>query len=144
VKNRSFAILLLISIAWHSLLGPLPAVASVCLGGGHVHEVDDEAAVDSGCEIACQHDLGFPVPLPVEKQADNCGCTDIEIAAIDLLTAVRHGADWPAALAPAPVCEWLTPPLGFDSSLRGPPFAIESNPGMRQQLGVVQNTRLLL
>ena len=144
VKNRNLATLLLISIAWHSLLGSMPAVASVCLGGGHVHTIDDDVIIESDCELACQHDPGLLVPLSIESQAENCGCTDIEFTSIDLLTTIRHDLDLSVALAHAPVCCWFTSSLGQEPSWRGPPVATDSNPGLSQQLRVVQITKLLL
>ena len=142
--KRSIATLLLVSIAWHSLLGAMPAVASVCLGGGHVHAVDDDATTAGDCEVACGHELGIPQPASGLSPADHCGCTDIEFESIDLLSANRHDLDWSDSLDLAPVYVWASDPTNRTITRRGPPQPGIDQSGCTQQRRIVRTTRLLL
>lgn len=144
VLRRTITTLLLVSITWHTLLGAMPAVAAVCLGGGHAHAIDDDPAAAQDCEIDCQHSPGGPVPTPAQVLADNCGCIDIEITSIELLTALRKDLNQGPATLLTQVIGWALESSIATAPRRGPPPAVHPNAGCTQQQRTVRTTRLLL
>ncbi len=134
--------LLLSAIALQAVFGGLQDTVSICLGGGHEHEV---AEVVEHCEFECSHHSAFPTPVS-EVDIENCDCTDLELALITLLSIPRTADDdsflalqWhpvvsiECAVENQPLCVW-----------RGPPQLQTDIPAKRLQLVVVRTTHLLV
>ena len=77
---------LLTAIAIQGIFGGLQESVSICLGGGHDHEV---AAVVEHCAFECSHHGDFVTPIVNEEHISNCDCTDFELGLIVLLTTPR-------------------------------------------------------
>ena len=75
--------LLLAAIAIQGVFGGLQESVSICLGGGHEHEVVE---VVEHCEFECAHHSTWPTPITSNEDIDNCDCTDLELGLIVLLT----------------------------------------------------------
>jgi hypothetical protein len=127
---------LLTAIAIQGIFGGLQDSVSICLGGGHEHEV---AATVEHCELECSHHSEFVTPATSEEHIEDCDCTDFELGLIVLLSTPRVHDD--AML--------LSPSLSFAS------FATQVNSqhwrdspqrevdiGMMQRIAVIQSTRL--
>ena len=86
----SFA--LLVAISLQAIFGGLNERVSICLGGGHTHEIEE--MVDH-CEFECSHHYDLFAPNHNENQKDhdehidNCDCTDVELGLIALVTTLR-------------------------------------------------------
>jgi hypothetical protein len=134
--------LLLIAIAVQAVFGGLQNTVSICLGGGHQHEVVE---VVEHCDFECSHHSSWPAPITNETDIDNCDCTDIEFSLISLLSTPRDNDDSSAELALA----FLTfpIPLVIENNLPIDRFiTIDDYPGAAKQLQlvVVRTTRLLV
>lgn len=133
--------LLLTAVAVQAIFGGLQNTVSICLGGGHEHEVTE---VVEQCEFECTHHSTFPTPI-TEIDIEDCDCTDIELALIHLLAAPRLGDDDSiVAMQFQPLsyeCVFENQPL---TSWRGPPQWDSDNPAKLYQLVVVRTTRLLI
>ena len=129
--------LLLAAIAIQGVFGGLQDSVSICLGGGHEHEV---AAVVEHCEFECTHYSTWPTPITSSEDIENCDCTDLELGLIILLTTPRvqdSGMLFTSALFTiVPFIEQID-----SQSWRGPPQR-DDNLGMMQRIAVIRSTRL--
>ncbi|MBC8200494.1 MAG: hypothetical protein H8E86_00495 [Planctomycetes bacterium] len=137
--------LLLTAIAVQAVFGGLQDNVSICLGGGHEHEVAEVVEVVEQCEFECSHHSTFPTPV-TEVDIENCDCTDLELALITLLSIPRNADDDSfLALQLHPIvsikCSVENQPLRI---WRGPPQLQTDTPAKRLQLIVVRTTRLLV
>lgn len=108
------SILVLATLLVQSLLGSLPDTVVICLGGGHDHPSEPcpaQTLAPPPCCAGCSHDDAWPAPQPDEPHDVHCGCTDIELALIDLQWIPRSTelALIEATNAPRP-----SPPPAFD------------------------------
>jgi hypothetical protein len=134
--------ILLTAIAVQAIFGGLRSTVSICLGGGHEHEV---AEVVEQCEFECSHHSTFPSPV-TEVDIENCDCTDLELDLITLLSTPRTADDDTfVALQLHPV---VSIKCTVENQLlrvwRGPPQLHSDSPAKRLQLVVVRTTRLLV
>jgi hypothetical protein len=133
-------ILLLSAITVQAVFGGLQNTVSICLGGGHEHDV---AAVIEHCEMECSHHSSWPAPIAVGEDIYNCDCTDLELALINLLSIPRDD-DTTTSLA----LDFLfvsAPIVTIDAPCNTTWLAVVDYPPVqRQQLVVVRTTRLLL
>jgi hypothetical protein len=137
--NRVITILLLSAIAVQAVFGGLQDSVSICLGGGHEHEV---AEIVEQCEMECSHHSNWPTPITDSEDIDNCKCTDLELSLIMLLAIPRDSDN-------APTFTWLFPPTLthiFQVNPCNPTWlaVVDYPPVERQQLVVVRTTVLLI
>ena len=129
--------LLLVAIAIQGVFVSLQESVSICLGGGHKHEIE---AVVEHCEFECAHHSTWPTPITSDEDIDNCDCTDLELGLIALLATPRaqdNAMIFTSELFTiAPFVEQTISP-----SLRGPPKR-DDDPGMMQRIAVIRSTRL--
>jgi hypothetical protein len=135
-------ILILTAITLQGVFGGLQHSVSICLGGGHEHEI---AEVAEHCELECTHHSSWPTPISSDIDIEDCPCTDFELSLITLLSTPRNAADSFIALPSFDNVIAKIVELQPLYSLRGPPI----NPDLifgakQQQLVVVRTTRLLL
>ena len=132
-------ILLLSAITVQAVFGGLENTVSICLGGGHEHDV---AEVIEHCELKCGHHSNWPTPIAEGEDIDNCDCTDLELALITLLSVPRDD-DNTASLT----LEFLLvcTPVVIEAPCNTTWLAVVDYPPVeRQQLVVVRTTQLLL
>ena len=129
--------LLLAAIAIQGVFGGLQESVSICLGGGHEHEV---AEVVEHCEFECAHHSTWPTPITSNEDIENCDCTDLELGLIVLLTIPRTQDNAiiisPALLSIVPFVEQT-----ISTSWRGPPL-LDDDLGMMHRIAVIRSTRL--
>ena len=131
-------ILILTTITVQAVFGGLQNSVSICLGGGHEHEV---AAVIEHCELECSHHSDWVTPRANEEHLGNCECTDLEFGLIVLLTTPRgHDASVMFALAPFTFKAFVD--LSTSQSWRGPPQSNDDDIGMMHRITVIRTTRL--
>jgi hypothetical protein len=141
VKFRPLAILLTAVVAFHALLGGANRVAVLCLGGGHQHA----PAEAEQCESQCSHDRSWPLPVPRDGHEHDCGCTDVELTIVELLTLPRGDDAGKAlpAIVPAPAWGIVVADAGLGR--RGPPAPPPwFNPGGVHRLAIVASVRLTI
>ena len=134
--QRLTTILLLTAITVQAVFGGLQDTVSICLGGGHEHEV---AEVVEHCEMECSHHSEWPTPITNSEDIDDCACTDLELALVTLLTVPRDADETPQTVLAVLPSEVIALPVS-ESTLR----IIDDPPIERQQLHVVRITRLLV
>ena len=129
--------LLLTAIAIQGVFGGLQESVSICLGGGHEHEIE---AVVEHCEFECAHHSTWPMPITSGEDIDNCNCKDLEFGLIALLATPRvqnNAMIFTSALFTiAPFVEQT-----ISLSWRGPPQC-NDDLGMMQRIAVIRSTRL--
>ena len=129
--------LLLAAIAIQGVFGGLQESVSICLGGGHEHEV---AEVVEHCEFECAHHSTWPTPITSNEDIENCDCTDLELGLIVLLTIPRTQDNAiiisPALLSSVPFVEQT-----ILTSWCGPPL-LDDDLGMMHRIAVIRSTRL--
>jgi hypothetical protein len=129
--------IVLAAIAIQGVFGGLQESVSICLGGGHAHEVE---AVVEHCEFECAHHSTWPTPITSREDIDNCDCTDLELGLIVLLTTTRVQDSvliyTPALFTIVPFVE-----QNNSQSWRGPP-QYDDDLGMMQRIAVIRSTRL--
>jgi len=142
--------LVLVCVLVQTVFGGLQDSVVICLGGGHDHEVLERTAPPATlCCNGCSHNDQWPA---VEDEHAGCGCTDIELALIELLSIPRtidnDGAS--ATTAPAPLPTASAQGLLTTHPDRGPPpnqlvhaWPSEHTAGALR-LAIVRSTRLLL
>lgn len=87
MRHGVLFILIVLALSLQAMLGGLGGIAPLCLGGGHEHgpaEVETES-----CEAACEHGVAARAD---DGHDHHCGCTDVRIALVDLLTTAREDA----------------------------------------------------
>lgn len=142
-KERMFqrltTILLLTAITVQAVFGGLQDSVSICLGGGHEHEV---AEVVEHCEMECSHHSEWPSPISETEDIEDCSCTDLELTLITLLSIPRDSElTQELTLAFLPV---VLPPV-LDNPCNTTWLAVVDYPPVeRQQLFVARITRLLI
>lgn len=142
MPQRSLAILLTMLVGIQALLGGLNGAAVMCFGGGHEHELAEAA---SGCELACEHAEGWPGPVPGGDHGDDCGCVDIEIGLVELLSLPRSDSESTHVVFVQPTPAWVVIELGHGVSWTGPPMPPAwFDPGGTQRLTIISSTRLIL
>lgn len=128
---------LLAAIAIQGVFGGLQESVSICLGGGHEHEVVE---VVEHCEFECAHHSTWPTPITSNEDVDNCDCTDLELGLIVLLTTPR-AQDSVILLTPALLTiERFTDQTELQT-WRGPP-QFDDDFGMMHHITVIRSTRL--
>ncbi|MBC8522485.1 hypothetical protein H8D29_01010 [PVC group bacterium] len=140
--QQATTILILTAITVQAVFGGLQNSVSICLGGGHEHEV---AEVVEHCEMECSHSSQWATPIVDSEDFNDCQCTDLELNLITLLSTLRNADEGIITLS---AFENLTSSLSegkLQTSLRGPPeYSSFDIPAKRQQLVVVRTTRFLL
>jgi len=139
MPSRVLAFLLTAVLAVHAIYGVAGGVAVLCLGGGH-HHASGEV---EHCESACSHGASWLQPVPAEEPEQGCGCTDVELSLIELVTQPRgaDGDDLPKELLSAPIANgFVAEPelVTVCRSLRSPSF----DGGIAHRLAVVASVRL--
>jgi len=139
--NRLLAIYLAMLVAAHALVGGAGGAAVLCFGGGHHHTPAEE----SHCQSTCSHDPSWPFSLPADDHDDDCGCTDIEITASELIATLRadHGAShtWDAVLE----ADWKLVRADAGLNQPGPPRPPPLlDPGGYQRLAIVASVRMTI
>ncbi len=133
--------LLLVAIAVQAVFGGLQDSVSICLGGGHEHEV---AEVAKQCEMECNHHSEWPTPISNTEDIEDCACTDLEFALINLLYVPRDTDETPALafvfLSSTPDIVASPSDSYWHALVDYPP----GEPAEGQQLFVVRITRLLI
>jgi hypothetical protein len=76
-------ILLLTAILVQTIFGGLHDSVSICLGGGHEHEVTE---VTEHCELECSHHSEWPIPIVKGEDVENCSCTHVDFSLITLIS----------------------------------------------------------
>ncbi len=136
--QRYTTILLLTAITVQAVFGGLQDTVSICLGGGHEHDV---AEVVEHCEMECSHHSEWPSPISEDEESHDCECTDLELALIALLSVPRD-SDEPTYSTlhflptPEPLATVQTITVCANQFVEPPPE--------RQQLHIVRLTRLLV
>jgi hypothetical protein len=134
--QRFTIIFLLIAITVQAAFGGLQDTVSICLGGGHEHEVEE---VVEHCEIECNHHSDWPTPVSTTQDIEDCECTDLELSLIMLLWVPRENDEIsPPVVALFPLSTVIVPESEYPSNI------IESPPRVRHQLILVRTTRLLI
>ena len=133
-------ILLLSAITVQAVFGGLQNTVSICLGGGHEHDI---AEVIEHCDMECSHHSSWPTPISEGEDVDNCDCTDLELVLITLLSVPRDD-DITTSLT----FDFLfvcTPLVNLDAPCNTTWLSVVNYPPVeRKQLVVVCTTRLLL
>jgi len=137
--NRVITILLLSAIAVQAVFGGLQDSVSICLGGGHEHEI---AEIVEQCEMECSHHSNWPTPITDSEDIDNCKCTDLELSLIMLLAIPRDSDN-------APTFTWLFSPTLTHIFQVNPCNStwlavVDYPPVERKQLVIVRTTVLLI
>ena len=140
--------MLLTAIAVQAVFGGLQHTVSICLGGGHQHEVANAvnvANVVEHCEFECSHHSGWPAPITNDTDVENCDCTDLEFSLITLVSIPRNADDNSFISLPMLQASFhcSVQPLTH-VSWHGPPELLVDDPAIRQQLLVVRTTRILV
>ena len=134
--------ILLVAIAVQAVFGVLQDSVSICLGGGHKHEV---AEVVEQCEMECRHHSEWPTPISNTEDIDDCSCTDFKFALINLLSVPRDTDETPSlefVFLPSstPISVVCPSDSTWQTLVDYPP----GEPGERRQLFVVRTTRLII
>lgn len=139
-------ILVLACVLLQALFGGLHSSVVICLGGGHDHQVQE---VVETCCSGCSHENQWPTPGNDEGHGDDCGCTDIELTLITLVSVRRCVDQLPALPPPAP--DALTPvATQFKSVIWSSPPPSTCGPGdgfeqhATSDLAIVRLTRRLV
>ena len=136
--RQTTTILILTAITVQAVFGGLQNSVSICLGGGHEHEV---AAVSEHCELECSHHSDWVTPTANEDHLGNCECTDLEFGLIVLLTTPReHDANVMVALTSYTF--ELSTDQATSQSWRGPPQSNADDLSMMHRIAVIRTTRL--
>lgn len=135
-------ILILTSITLQGVFGGLQQSVSICLGGGHEHDV---AEVVEHCDLECGHHSKWPTPIGDNEDIENCRCTDVELGLITLLTTPKNANEDLFTILSVENTLVRTGDALPRPTLRGPPQLSNLDiPAKQQQLVVVRTTRLLL
>ena len=129
--------LLLTAITIQGVFGGLQNSVSICLGGGHEHEVEE---VVEQCTRACNHTSDWVTPFTSEDIQD-CSCTDLEFGLVVLLTTPRVNDLAMIVVALAPAIE-LSVNNHAPRAWRGPPLLHDDDIGMMRRIAVIRTTRL--
>ena len=131
--------MILMAITVQAVFGGLQNSVSICLGGGHEHEVTE---VVEQCELECNHHSDWPTPISSSVDIDDCGCTDFEFGLITLLSTSRtHDNVFLCTILTIVANDFTldtTTPLVW----RGPPDNQIDDFGMMNRIAVVRSTRL--
>jgi len=139
---KATTLLILTAILVQGVFGGLQNSVSICLGGGHTHEVSE---VVEHCMLECSHRGEWPTPITNSEDIDNCECTDLEFGLITLLTSLRNGDDVPVIAESAFINTTLyLVEEQAQVSWRGPPSNTDNDPAKQHRLVVVRSTRLQL
>ncbi len=130
--------LLLTAISIQGVFGGLQNTVSVCLGGGHEHEVKE---VVEQCELSCNHTSEWVNPISSEHIQD-CECTDLEFGLVVLLTTPRENDHTMRFLSLAPNAIELSVDNHTPRAWRGPPLLQDDDIGMLRRIAVIRTTRL--
>jgi hypothetical protein len=138
MSQRLTTILLLTAITVQAVFGGLQDSVSICLGGGHEHDV---AEVVDHCELECSHHNEWPSPISEGDDIEGCECTDLELALITLLSVPKGSEEAPCQIlsflpTPIQIAHVPTISVGISKYIDPPPE--------RQQLHIVRITRLLV
>ena len=130
--------LLLTAIALQGVFGSLQDSVSICLGGGHEHDVSE---VIEQCALECSHTSEWVTPITREDIVD-CGCTDVELGLIVLLSTHRnkeHTMQFDSLATSALVCSGGT--LDYKAWC-GLPNIHDVDIGMMRSIDAIRSTRL--
>ena len=130
--------LLLTAITIQGVFGGLQDSVSICLGGGHEHEVEE---VVEQCTLACSHTSDWATPSTSEDIQD-CSCTDLEFGLVVLLTTPRDNALDLQFVSLAPVAFEFSFDTHAPRALRGPPIIHDDDIEMMRRIAVIRSTRL--
>jgi hypothetical protein len=128
---------LLTAITLQGVFGGLQTSVSICLGGGHEHEVEE---VVEQCALACSHSSDWATPITQEDIQD-CSCTDLEFGLVVLLTTPRNTDLAMKFVSLAPAIELLVDNHA-PRAWRGPPLLHDDDIGMMRRIAVIRTTRL--
>ncbi|MFT4593439.1 MAG: hypothetical protein ACI9JK_001151 [Phycisphaerales bacterium] len=131
--------MILSAIAVQAVFGGLQSTVSICLGGGHEHEV---AEVVEHCSHECSHHDQWVTPVTEDQDVQGCACTDLELALIDLVTTPRTIDDDPSVVVA--FFQTFIPALDEQPVQSRYCVTIDDPPIERQQLSIVRITRLLV
>ena len=130
--------LLLTAITIQGVFGGLQDSVSICLGGGHEHEVEE---VVEQCTLACSHTSDWVTPSTSEDIQD-CSCTDLEFGLVVLLTTPRVNDHAMKFVSFAPSAIELSVDNHAPRAWRGPPLLHDDDIGMMRRIAVIRTTRL--
>lgn len=80
--------LVLACVLVQTVFGGLRDTVVICLGGGHDHAAAQCTPAPAACCEGCSHNDQWPAAA-VDEEHKDCGCTDIELALIELLSTPR-------------------------------------------------------
>ena len=129
--------LLLTAITLQGVFGGLQDSFSICLGGGHEHEVEE---VVEQCTLACSHTGDWAIPSTSEDIQD-CSCTDLEFGLVVLLRTARDNDFAINFVSLAPAIE-LSVDNHAPRAWRGPPLLQDDDIGMMRRIAVIRITQL--
>lgn len=130
--------LLLAAISFQGVFGGLKESVSICLGGGHEHEV---AEVVEQCALECSHTSEWVTPVSSED-IQNCGCTDLDLGLVLLLSTPR-AKDRVLELVSDSSFEFeFSVDAATLQAWRGPPTIHDDDIGMMHRIAVIRSTRL--
>jgi len=128
---------LLAAIVFQGVFGGLNESVSICLGGGHEHEV---AEVVEHCAFECSHHDDWVTSSTYEEHIGNCDCTDVELGLIVLLTTLRAhdsvNVFTPSIFTFKPIATQVN-----SQTWQGPPRD-DDDLGMMHRIAVIRSTRL--
>ena len=131
--------LLLTAITIQGVFGGLQDSVSICLGGGHEHEVEE---VVEQCTLACSHTSDWATPSTSEDIQD-CSCTDLEFGLVVLLRTPRVNDQIMEFVSFAPSAIELSVDNHAPRAWRGPPLLLHDDDiGMMHRIAVIRSTRL--
>jgi hypothetical protein len=138
---RVTPILILAAIALQGVFGSLQGSVLICLGGGHEHE---QVEVVEHCDLECSHHSGLPAPTSSDEHLDDCGCTDIELGLIALLSTPRVADNDHYIVPPPPSMIVATRNDPTCTLLRKLPTKARGDPGGLRRLAAIRSTRLVV
>ena len=111
----------------------------ICMGGGHEHGPDE---VVDRCELECTHHDDWATTPTSDQHKDDCGCTDIEVALITLLSTSRC-ADNVFYIAPPTVIATLNYHTVHTNRANFNP-TMKEDPGGKHRITLIRTTRLIV
>ena len=130
--------LLLTAITIQGVFGGLQNSVSICLGGGHEHEVEE---VVEQCALACSHASDWVTPI-TGVDIQDCTCTDLEFGLVVLLATPLDNNRTMKFVSLAPVAIDILTDSHALRAWRGPPLFYDDDIGMMHRIAVIRTTRL--
>lgn len=124
---RRVAIVLLLAVLLQALANGAGGVRVLCLGGGHEHTPMQA----DHCDRSCAHGGEGMLPRPADRSEHGCGCTDVELAVVELLAAPGVQAEPMWRVVVHACWSWYPVPLQAAAPEGDPPSHPPDAPGAR-------------